>query len=425
MNLKEMQQHVQKVLKNKPAEISLCMIVKNEEHNIGRCLSSVKDLVDEIVIVDTGSTDRTKEIVAQFTDKIYDFEWIDDFAAARNFAFSKGTKDYLMWLDADDIIKESNKHLFLEVKQFLTDNPECDWATMNYQIAHDKEGNPLYSYKRERIVKRSLFGPNPGDVRWLGAVHECIEVKGAGVHSAGIVTHTKNIAEHLTDRNLKILLKKYDSGAEMETREFFYLANELFDHQRFLEALDKYSIFFSRQDVFVEDGIAACVKASQAASQSGNKKLAKEYAMRSFTFAPPRAECCCLMGDFLFQEQNFGEAIFWYDLATKLQKPPMSMGGFIEDCWTWSPHVQLAACFDQIGITDKAFYHNEEALKYRPNHEGLLANRKILLQKNPSVQSNTPKQNLIQESIENRTPQAVNRKARREQERQAKKTARR
>ena len=68
--------------------ISLCMIVKNEERVLARCLDSVADLVDEIIIVDTGSTDATKEIAARYTEKIYDFVWQDHFAAARNFSFS-------------------------------------------------------------------------------------------------------------------------------------------------------------------------------------------------------------------------------------------------------------------------------------------------------------------------------------------------
>ncbi|MDE6896493.1 MAG: glycosyltransferase family 2 protein, partial [Lachnospiraceae bacterium] len=85
--------------------ISLCMIVKNEEAVLGRCLDSVKDAVDEIIIVDTGSSDRTKEIAAEYTDKIYDFEWVNDFSAARNEAFSKAEMDYCMWLDADDILE--------------------------------------------------------------------------------------------------------------------------------------------------------------------------------------------------------------------------------------------------------------------------------------------------------------------------------
>ena len=85
--------------------ISLCMIVRDEEAALGRCLESVKDAVEEIIVVDTGSVDRTKEIAARFTDKVYDFVWVDDFAAARNFAFSKATMEYCMWLDAEDVYK--------------------------------------------------------------------------------------------------------------------------------------------------------------------------------------------------------------------------------------------------------------------------------------------------------------------------------
>ena len=84
--------------------ISLCMIVKNEEAVIGRCLASIKDLVDEINIVDTGSTDRTRQIVQQFSVRLFDFEWIHHFAAARNFSFQQATKDYILWLDEDDVL---------------------------------------------------------------------------------------------------------------------------------------------------------------------------------------------------------------------------------------------------------------------------------------------------------------------------------
>ena len=75
--------------------ISLCMIVKNEEKILRRCLDSVADLVDEIVIVDTGSQDETKRIAAEYTKFVYDFQWVDDFSAARNFAFSKATQEYI------------------------------------------------------------------------------------------------------------------------------------------------------------------------------------------------------------------------------------------------------------------------------------------------------------------------------------------
>jgi len=96
------------------------MIVKNEEQNIAQCLSSMAGAVDEIIIADTGSTDGTVDIARRFTDKIHHFEWINDFAAARNFAFSHGGMDYLMWLDADDILTPANRDKLIALKRKLT-----------------------------------------------------------------------------------------------------------------------------------------------------------------------------------------------------------------------------------------------------------------------------------------------------------------
>ncbi len=88
--------------------ISLCMITKNEEHFLEQCLNSVKELVDEIIIVDTGSTDQTKEIASKFTDKIYDFQWCDDFSAARNESLKHAAKDWILVLDADEVISKQD-----------------------------------------------------------------------------------------------------------------------------------------------------------------------------------------------------------------------------------------------------------------------------------------------------------------------------
>lgn len=82
--------------------ISLCMITKNEERFLEQCLNSVKELVDEVIIVDTGSTDQTKQIAKKFTNNIYDFKWCDDFSAARNESLKHATKDWILVLDADE-----------------------------------------------------------------------------------------------------------------------------------------------------------------------------------------------------------------------------------------------------------------------------------------------------------------------------------
>ena len=102
--------------------ISVCMIVKNEEDVLDRALRSVQDIADEIIIVDTGSTDRTKKIAEKYTDQVYDFVWCNDFSKARNYSFSKATKDYCMWLDADDVILDKDREGLLELKKTLPED---------------------------------------------------------------------------------------------------------------------------------------------------------------------------------------------------------------------------------------------------------------------------------------------------------------
>lgn len=117
--------------------ISLCMIVKNEESVLETCLSSVKNIVDEIIIVDTGSTDNTKSIAKKFNTKFYDFEWCNDFAKARNYSFSHATKDYILWLDADDILPEKDVEKLKNLKCTL--NESIDSVTMIYSLIRNEK----------------------------------------------------------------------------------------------------------------------------------------------------------------------------------------------------------------------------------------------------------------------------------------------
>lgn len=145
--------------------ISLCMIVKNEERILARCLDSVKDLVDEIIIVDTGSADATKRIAAEYTDKIYDFTWIDDFSAARNFAFSKASKEYIYSADADEVLSEENRQRFRQLKETLL--PEIEIVQMKY-------GNQLHNgtvYNFDEEYRPKLFRRLRNFV-WEEPIHE-------------------------------------------------------------------------------------------------------------------------------------------------------------------------------------------------------------------------------------------------------------
>ncbi|MGR5962053.1 glycosyltransferase family 2 protein [Bacillus paranthracis] len=88
--------------------MSACLIVKNEEDMLGKCLQSLRGYIDDIVVVDTGSTDMTKEIAKEFTDKVYDFKWMNDFAVARNFATSKASGEWILAIDADECVDGEN-----------------------------------------------------------------------------------------------------------------------------------------------------------------------------------------------------------------------------------------------------------------------------------------------------------------------------
>ena len=134
------------------ATLSLCMIVKNEEAVISRCLESVKAAADEIIIVDTGSTDKTKEIALSYTPQVFDFKWADDFSAARNYSFSKASMDYIMWLDADDVITEDNTVKLTALKNQLKDESA---VMMKYNTAFDEDGKPIFSYYRDCLLYTS------------------------------------------------------------------------------------------------------------------------------------------------------------------------------------------------------------------------------------------------------------------------------
>ena len=133
--------------------ISLCMIVKNEEKVLARCLDSIADLVDEIIIVDTGSSDSTKEIAARYTGLLYDFLWTDDFSAARNYAFSKATKEYIYSADADEVLSEENRERFRILKETLL--PEIEIVQMKY--GNQLQYGTVYNFDEEyrpKLFKR-------------------------------------------------------------------------------------------------------------------------------------------------------------------------------------------------------------------------------------------------------------------------------
>jgi GT2 family glycosyltransferase len=346
--------------------ISLCMIVKDEEAVIGRCLDSVKDLVDEIVIVDTGSSDNTKAIVKRYTDRVFDFQWVDDFSAARNFSFDQARMDYILWLDADDVLDKENREKFVRLRSEL--EHWVDAVSMLYHLSFDQNGSPTHSLRRHRLVKRI------NRFRWQGAVHEYLQVGGHVVESDVAVSHMP--VERDPDRNLAIYEKKLAKGETLTPRDLYYFANECLDHGLHEKAIRYYQQFLEGGGGWVEDEIAACGKIADCYLALGDRKKSLESVLRSFHYDVPRAENCCRLGYLFLLEGEHEKAVYWYERALEAVKPRQGM--INHACHTWLPHIQLCVCYDKLGQFEKAYYHNEMAALFNPDSPYVRHNREYL-----------------------------------------------
>lgn len=347
---------------------SLCMIVKNEEAVLARCLESALPLVEEIVIADTGSSDRTKEIARKYTEKVYDFPWRDDFSAARNFSFSKATQEYCLWLDADDVIEPQDLEKFLEQKASL--DPSTDVVMARYHTAFDENGNPAFLYYRERIIRRQA------GLLFQGAVHETIAPIGHVVYWEAAVTHRKH-GPGDPDRNLRILERLLQEKGSLSPREQFYYARELSSHGRDQEAADMFSQFLSEGKGWVENEIEACRDLAQCLSRLGRREDALKALLQGLRYGRPRAELCCDLGLWFLEDSDPATAVFWYDQALACERNDTSGSFVVPDCYHYIPYLQLCVCWYRLGNLELAKKFHCRAKAIHPQSAAVCYNEKF------------------------------------------------
>jgi len=346
--------------------LSLCMIVKNEHDTLGRCLDCVKDIADEIIIIDTGSTDDTKEIALKYTDKVYDFEWCYDFAKARNFSFSKATKDYIMWLDADDIILNEDREKLKILKKILT--PDIDMVMLKYNLNLDENGIPAVSFYRERIVKRSK------NFKWVSPIHEVIPKAGKILKEDIAITH-KKIHPSDPKRNITIFEKMKEKGITLDARQTFYYARELMYAKKYDDSITEYDKLFKNPNAWIENKISACLDLYDIYTALKDENMALYSLFKSFEYDTPRAEVCCKIGQHFISKSNYILAIYWLNEAL-MQKYDISSGGFFcKDYYDFIPYIELCVCHYNLGNVEIAIEYNEKAGTIKPNNESYLNNK--------------------------------------------------
>lgn len=346
------------------ATISLCMIVRDEQDVLSRCLNSVCDLVDEIIIVDTGSVDDTKAIARRYTENVLNFQWIDDFSAARNASFQQAGCDYCLWLDADDVLLPPDREKFARLKAEL--DPATDIVMLPYHVGFDEDGNLSFSYYRERIIRNSPA------YRWEGAVHEAIAPAGRVVWGDCAVTHHK-LRPSDPDRNLRIFEGLISRGVALQPREQFYYGRELYYHRRYEQAAQVLAAFLQGSGGWVENKIDACRQLAYCLYPLRWEAEALAALLHSFSFDLPRAETCCDIGKHFFDRGRYEQAAYWYKRA--LDCPRRDSGGFVSaDSYGFLPCIQLCLCYHRMGDNDSAQRWNALAAAYKPNSPAVRQN---------------------------------------------------
>lgn len=331
--------------------ISVCIIVKNEEEDLKRCLDCFNQIADEIIIVDTGSTDRTKEIAYSYSNQVYDFKWNDNFSDARNFSFSKATKDYIYTADADEVIDEENQKRLLALKEKLSGNIEI----VQMQYSNQLQFNCTYNFDNEyrpKLFKRLRT------FHWIDPIHESVDLN-VSIYNSDIVIQHRPSSLH-APRDFSIF-QHFISDEKLSSKIHCLYARELFIAGTDSDFVAAYPYFEStlhdEQKEINEIRASQCVVARASRLLKDDLTFFKT-ALKSI-IGKPIAEICCELGKYYEEKQDYEEAATWYYTAVNGAECELDIhysGDY--------PLLGLSECYDKLGDAAEALNYREEAAKW-------------------------------------------------------------
>ena len=331
-------------------KISLCMIVKNEELCLGRCLDSLKGIVDEMIVVDTGSTDRTVEIAKEKGAEVYHFEWTGDFSEARNYSFSLARGDYIYAADADEELDEENRQRFLKLKEDIGDL-DVDIVQMYY--CNQLSFRTVYNYDKE--LRPKLFKRVRNFV-WVDPIHEQVSIDPVVCDSDVEIIHRPR--ENHAGRDLASFRHAIDKGRRLSRRLFGMYSRELFlggTDNDFILAKE----YFSKEVLDNNRSLdeikeASCVLAHIAVMEKDAEALLK-YSLKDAA-TEMSSEMCYELGDYYYGKCDYDEAIVWYYNAAYECSSILDLRRSRE-----MPRIALAKCYHALGNEEQATDYEREA----------------------------------------------------------------
>jgi glycosyltransferase involved in cell wall biosynthesis len=372
---------------SKRPTISLCCILKNEERNLHRLLSSIEGCFDEIHLTDTGSTDNSIAMIAAWAASgrdnpakapihLHHFSWVDDFAAARNASFRPATTDYVAWLDLDDVL--TNREAFLSWRNSTMKLADFWLATYHYAVHAD--GRPSCSFARERVVRNRI------GLKWSYFVHEGM-LPGSATKDVAIqyaptwsVTHCRDAEDLKADRSRNLALFEKRKGS-LDARMRYYYGKELFENGRPLEAFGELVNAVAEPQLELHDRVMGVQYACFSAIQLGQYEKAISLAMQGLALAPQRAEFFVVAGDCFLKQNRVADAVPFYEAAHRCgyQGGAAIQGAIFqqEDAYRHYPLNMLARIFLNAGDPERAAGYVSSALKLGENAESLELERVI------------------------------------------------
>ncbi|MDP4176898.1 MAG: glycosyltransferase [Bacillota bacterium] len=340
--------------------LTLCMIVKNEEQNLKNCLSKIAAFVDEIIIVDTGSTDNTKIIASEFTDKIYDFKWCNDFSKARNFSIFKASNNWIVVLDADEFVTDFMRNNVYEFINEPSNNNKVG-RIQRINIMRDFKENKKYIERVNRLFNRDYF-------HYEGIIHEQLVALNSKTYETDIVDITAqhigytNEALNRTNkliRNINLLVE-----AVKENSESPYYYYQLGKSYYMLEKYKTSALYFEKalslqidyRLEFVEDLVETYGYSLINSERYEDALILENFIKIYLNFA----DFHFIMGLIYMNNAKFTEAVKSFLECTKFQYSK------VEGITTYSSYYNIGVIYDVLGFREKAIEYYRKCVYYEP-----------------------------------------------------------
>lgn len=373
--------------------VALALIVKNEADNLSRLLASVEGCFDEVVLVDTGSRDKTIEVFEAwcatererqptFRHVVGHFDWVHDFAAARNHADTLTTCEWQCWADADDEIRGAQN------LRTLAAQAPADLAGFmcGYDYAQTEGGTCCCYLIRERLVRR-------GWTNWIGRVHEAqLPLRGGFTRVDASIcewVHRKHQTAPVSQRRNLRILRGWLKDEPTSPRVLGYLGTEELGMGRHGRAISYFRRYLKLKTGWDEERCQVHRKLSIALAALDRPAEARDVALEALKVMPNWADTYLSLAQASFQLEECGKAIEWAQRVLEIGQPDTMLIVNPLD-YTLLPRTLLAAAHGQLGQIEEAIDWAEQAAQIAPDHEELqrhLAGWKATSKRNLTAQS--------------------------------------